>query len=91
MAIVYGAYYKTIGQFNDLSYIVKMLNTAGSRLERDRLLVFLDKLLFLQDNAKDFIFANGVRSIVDLLTLAHLHVDRAVTPLAVSRLPPFRE
>lgn len=35
----------------------------------------------MRDNAKAFIDGGGVRLLVDLLTLSHLHVERAVTPL----------
>ena len=39
------------------------------------------QLLLVRDNAKAFIDGGGVRLLVDLLTLSHLHVERAVTPL----------
>lgn len=45
----------------------------------------MDKKLFfvLQKNVKDVMDSNGVRILVDLLTLAHLHISRATVPLQV--------
>ena len=48
------------------------------RVERDRLLLFLNKLILHRDNAAEVIQANGVRVLIDLLPLAHLHTNRAV-------------
>ncbi|KCV70333.1 hypothetical protein H696_02660 [Fonticula alba] len=81
MAIVYGRYGEEIGPFTDLPYIVQILRLTSSKVERDRLLIFLDKLLMLRENVKAFIEAKGIRLFVDLLTLAHFHIDRAQTPL----------
>ena len=44
MAIVYGAYARTIGPFNDMRFMVKMLSSAQTRVERDRYLIFIDKV-----------------------------------------------
>lgn len=38
---------------------------------------------FVQKNVKDVMDSNGVRIMVDLLTLAHLHTSRATVPLQV--------
>ncbi len=85
------------------------------KLERDRLILFLNKLInnkvkvghkkvlhfckhlswetkpdfsrlisLLQRNVKDIMDANGIRCLVDLLTLAHLHTSRATVPTQVS-------
>jgi len=44
---------------------------------------------------KDIIDANGVRTLVELLTVAHLHVSRATVPMQVgtlhSKLPSLRK
>lgn len=80
MAIVYGAYHEEIGPFHDTKYIVSMLDRCTDRLERDRLLIFLSKLIENEENVKDLIDAGGVRVLVDLITLAHLHVNRATVP-----------
>ncbi|MGH0124511.1 UNVERIFIED_CONTAM: hypothetical protein FKN15_018998 [Acipenser sinensis] len=51
------------------------------RLERDRLILFLNKLILNKKNVKEVMDSNGVRILVDLLTLAHLHTSRATVPL----------
>lgn len=53
------------------------------REERDRLLMFIDKLLYHKKNVKLFLDAGGVKIVVDLITLAHLHISRAYVPLQV--------
>lgn len=80
MAIVYGAYHDEVGPFHDTKYMVSMLDKCTDRLERDRLLIFLSKLIENSENVKDLIDAGGVRVLVDLVTLAHLHVNRATVP-----------
>lgn len=42
-----------------------------------------------QKNVKDLMDSNGIRILVDLLTLAHLHVSRATVPLQVRSLSSF--
>ena len=42
--------------------------------------------MFFQGNVKDVMDANGIRILVDLLTLAHLHTSRATVPTQVSFL-----
>ena len=78
MTIVYGRHYEEIGAFNDTRYIVAMLERTADRVERDRLLLFLGKLILHRDNAHAFTQANGVRILVELVPLAHLHTSRAV-------------
>ncbi|XP_050693547.1 dnaJ homolog subfamily C member 13-like isoform X2 [Eriocheir sinensis] len=80
MTLVYGLHHKDIGQFNDTRYIVTMLARTCDKLERDRLLLFLNKLILEKSNVREVVEAGGIRILVDLLTLAHLHVSRAVTP-----------
>jgi len=36
-----------------------------------------------QRNVKEIIDANGVRALVELLTVAHLHISRATVPMQV--------
>ncbi|XP_032807043.2 dnaJ homolog subfamily C member 13 isoform X1 [Petromyzon marinus] len=81
LAIVYGKCYEEIGPFNDTKYIVGMLERCTDRLERDRLILFLHKLILNQKNVKELMDANGTRILVDLLTMAHLHTSRATVPL----------
>ncbi|KAF5295196.1 hypothetical protein FQA39_LY13201 [Lamprigera yunnana] len=80
MSIVYGRYYEDIGPFSDTKYIVGMLERCIDKMERDRLLMFINKLIFHHRNIRDFLEAGGVRILVDILTLAHLHTSRAVIP-----------
>ena len=40
-------------------------------------------LSVLQRNVKEMMDVSGIRVLVDLLTLAHLHTSRAVVPLQV--------
>ncbi|XP_045611089.2 dnaJ homolog subfamily C member 13 isoform X2 [Procambarus clarkii] len=80
MALVYGLHHKDIGQFNDTRYIVTMLARTCDKLERDRLLLFLNKLILERSNVREVVDAGGVRILSDLLTLAHLHISRAVMP-----------
>lgn len=42
----------------------------------------------LQKNVKDIMDSNGVRILVDVLTLAHLHTSRATVPLQVKTFGP---
>ncbi|XP_046378006.2 dnaJ homolog subfamily C member 13-like [Haliotis rufescens] len=81
MTIVYGRCYEEIGAFNDTRYIVGMLERCTDRLERDRLILFLNKLILHQKNVKEIMDSNGIKVVVDLLTLAHLHTSRATVPL----------
>nr|XP_050853264.1 dnaJ homolog subfamily C member 13 isoform X3 [Vespula vulgaris] len=80
MTIVYGRYYEDIGPFSDTKYIVGMLDRCTDRMERDRLVMFIKKLILHRRNVKEIMDQNGVRALVDLLTLAHLHTSRAVVP-----------
>uniref|UniRef100_A0A8D8SG75 DnaJ homolog subfamily C member 13 n=1 Tax=Cacopsylla melanoneura TaxID=428564 RepID=A0A8D8SG75_9HEMI len=77
MSIVYNQYSEVIGLFPDIRYIIVMLSRTQDKLERDRLLIFLDKLLSYKENIKIFLDENGISVLVDLVTLAHLHVTRA--------------
>ena len=44
MALVYSLHHEEIGQFNDTRYIVTMLARTCDKAERDRLLLFLNKV-----------------------------------------------
>ncbi|KAM8967651.1 dnaJ homolog subfamily C member 13 isoform 1-T1 [Pelodytes ibericus] len=81
LAIVYGRCHEEIGEFGDARYIVGMLERCTDRLERDRLLLFLNRLILNKKNVKEIMDSNGIRILVDLLTLAHLHTSRATVPL----------
>ena len=55
-----------------------MLDRTSDRGERDRLLLFLGRLVLHRENALAFTRAGGARALVDLLPLAHLHAKRNV-------------
>ena len=80
MTIVYTKCHEEIGPFNDTRYIIQMLERTTDRVERDRLLMFIDSLILNRSNVKDIVDANGVRVLVDMVTLAHLHTTRAYVP-----------
>ncbi|XP_023317683.1 dnaJ homolog subfamily C member 13 isoform X2 [Trichogramma pretiosum] len=80
MTIVYGRYYEDIGPFSDTKYIIGMLERCIDKTERDRLVMFTEKLILHRKNVKDIMDQNGIKTLVDLLTLAHLHTSRAVVP-----------
>lgn len=81
MTIVYFRCHEEIGAFNDTRYIVGMLERCTDKLERDRLVLFLNKLILHPRNVKEIMDANGIKILVDLLTLAHLHITRATVPM----------
>ncbi|XP_034835382.1 dnaJ homolog subfamily C member 13 isoform X1 [Maniola hyperantus] len=80
MTIVYGRYYEDIGPFADTKYIVQMLDRTCDKMERDRLVQFLAKLILHKKNVSEILEWNGIRILVDLMTLAHLHTSRAMVP-----------
>lgn len=86
MAIVYGRHHAEIGAFNDIRYIVNMLERATDKTERDRLILFLNQLILNKKNVKELMDANGIKVLVDLLTLAHLHTSRATVPMQMNVL-----
>lgn len=53
---------------------------AIDRHERDRLVMFLEKLIYHHRNVRDILDMGGIQILVDLMTLAHLHTARAVIP-----------
>jgi DnaJ family protein C protein 13 len=82
MTIVYGRHYETIGAFNDTKHIILMLDRSTDKYERDRLLFFLSKLILNHRNARDIIDCGGIKILIQLMCLAHLHINRAQVPLA---------
>ena len=80
MAIVYGRHWEDIGPFHDTRYILAMLDRSIDRQERDRLVLFLSKLILHKENVVDVLKASGLKTLVELITLAHLHTSRAVVP-----------
>ncbi|XP_046663118.1 LOW QUALITY PROTEIN: dnaJ homolog subfamily C member 13-like [Homalodisca vitripennis] len=80
MTVVYGHYHEDIGPFSDTRYIVTMVDKCADRMERDRLVLFIEKLILNKQNVKTLLDAHGVQTLLDLVTLAHLHTSRAVVP-----------
>ena len=80
MAIVYGRHWEDIGPFHDTRYILAMLDRSVDRQERDRLVLFISKLILHKENVVDVLKASGLKTLVELITLAHLHTSRAVIP-----------
>lgn len=80
MAIIYGNYMDEIGQFNDIPYVLDLLKACRNRQERDRLILLLEKFIMHKSNAKDFIDSGGISTLIDMITLAHLHTQRAFIP-----------
>ena len=72
MTIVYGRNYEEIGPFHDTKYIVAMLDRTLDKMERDRLLLFLNKLILHKENAAALIQANGIKTLIDLLPLGKI-------------------
>ena len=55
-----------------------MLDRTLDKVERDRLCLFLNKLILHKENAAALIQANGIKILIDLLPLAHLHTSRYI-------------
>eukprot|EP00127_Corallochytrium_limacisporum_P004390 Clim_evm24s159 gene=Clim_evmTU24s159 len=81
MTVVYAKCSEEIGTFNDSEHFVRLLNLCGDRILRDRLLLFIEQLLLSRENAKLLISAGGVKTLVDLMTLAHGNADKTSNPL----------
>lgn len=84
MALVYGRHHNDIGPFNDTRHILAKLDKCMDRMERDRLLLFLGKLLLHKRNVKELLDAGGLGTLVELVTLAHRHISRALVPTQVN-------
>ncbi|UJR33077.1 hypothetical protein I4U23_020536 [Adineta vaga] len=82
MTIVYARHYENIGAFNDTKHIILMLDRSTDKCERDRLLMFISKLILNHRNVRDIIDCGGIKTLIQLMCLAHLHINRAQVPLA---------
>ena len=78
MALVYGRHKDVIGAFPDTGYLVSLLDRTFDYEERDRLVCVLAQLVNEPKNIKAILDTDGLRSLIDLLPLAHLHTRRAV-------------
>ena len=79
MAIVYERCWAEIGVFEDTSYIIQLLRQTIDKRERDRLVIFISKLMLHRDNVKLVIDAQGIKLLIDMITLAHLQKNRPKT------------
>lgn len=86
MAIVYGRHHERIGPFNDTRHIIQMLDRTSDKCERDRLLILVGKLILNHRNIRDIIDCGGIRILIQMMCLAHLHINRAQVPLATNVL-----
>ena len=78
MALVYGRHRDVVGAFPDTGYLITLLERCSDYEERDRLVCLLAQLVNEPRNVKGLLDADGLRSLIDLLPLAHLHTRRAV-------------
>ncbi|KAF1745205.1 LOW QUALITY PROTEIN: hypothetical protein MXB_1860, partial [Myxobolus squamalis] len=81
MTKIYPKHCKEIGKFDDINYIFHLLKMARVKHERDLFLDFLKQLSLNKENARKLISIDALTYLVDLSTLAHLHVTRAIVPL----------
>jgi hypothetical protein len=56
-----------------------------------RLVLFLSKLILNRENVVEILRSQGLRILVDLVTLAHLHTSRAVVPTQTQVLTCYLE
>ncbi|KAK0425897.1 hypothetical protein QR680_009446 [Steinernema hermaphroditum] len=77
MAITYERHNITIGAFSDTRDIVAMLQRTTNIAERDHFVLLLSKLALNKENVRQMINGGALSLLVDLASLAHLHVSRA--------------
>ncbi|KAH8857142.1 DnaJ likeubfamily C member 13 [Schistosoma japonicum] len=80
MSVVYNRCHDEIGPITDIPLLTYLLDRTTFASERDCLLLLLEKLMLNKSNVMSFVDADGVRVLVDLACLAHLHTNRAPTP-----------
>ncbi|CAH8292614.1 unnamed protein product, partial [Schistosoma intercalatum] len=80
MSVVYHRCHHEIGPITDIPLLTYLLDRTTFASERDCLLLLLDKLMLNKNNVMSFVDADGVRVLIDLACLAHLHTNRAPTP-----------
>ncbi|GET90826.1 endosomal trafficking protein RME-8, putative [Leishmania tarentolae] len=76
LALLYTHYAEEIGEFNDIPFLLRMLEKTTDPMMRDRLLLLLARLLKARHNIKLFLDHDGLAPLMELVTVAHLHVDR---------------
>lgn len=65
-------------------FIIFLFSQSTDKQERDRLVLFLNKLINHKNNVREIINSKGMKVLVDLLTLAHMHTTRASLTTQVS-------
>ncbi|CAB3364063.1 Hypothetical predicted protein [Cloeon dipterum] len=80
MSIVYGQHYEELRPFSDMKFLVAMLDKSVEKPERDRIVLFLRQLVRQKSNCQLMLDAGVVKSLIDLVTLSHLHTNRAMVP-----------
>lgn len=76
LALLYKHYPEQIGEFHDMPYLLQMLQNTMDPMMRDRLLLLLAHLLKARHNVKPFLDHDGLSPLMELVTVAHLHIDR---------------
>lgn len=76
LAKVYNRYHEEIGYFSDMPYILQMIDRCLSPTLRDALITLVKVLVLHKSNCRPLI--DHVSSLVDLITLAHLHLNRVM-------------
>lgn len=76
LALLYKHYPEQIGEFHDVPYLLQMLQSTTDPMMRDRLLLLLAHLLKARHNIKLFLDHDGLSPLIELVTIAHLHIDR---------------
>nr|VDZ46862.1 endosomal_trafficking_protein_RME-8_putative/GeneDB:LmjF.30.2210 [Leishmania donovani] len=76
LALLYTHYAEEIGEFHDVPFLLQMLEKTMDPMMRDRLLLLLAHLLKARHNIKLFLDHDGLAPLMELVTVAHLHIDR---------------
>ncbi|XQJ29071.1 endosomal trafficking protein RME-8, putative [Leishmania guyanensis] len=76
LALLYTHYAEDIGEFHDVPFLLQMLQNTTDPMMRDRLLLLLAHLLKARHNIKLFLDHDGLAPLMELVTVAHLHIDR---------------
>ncbi|KAG5472440.1 hypothetical protein LSCM1_03839 [Leishmania martiniquensis] len=76
LTLLYMHYAEAIGEFHDVPFLLQMLHNTMDPMMRDRLLLLLAHLLKARHNIKLFLDHDGLAPLMELVTLAHLHIDR---------------
>ncbi|CCW68090.1 unnamed protein product [Phytomonas sp. Hart1] len=88
MAQLYKLHEMAIGGLSDFSHFVRILRSTTEPLFRDRLLLFFSEALKARHNVKLFLDADGLESLVELVTLANLDFDRPPMRTATNAIAP---